>query len=580
MALFEVQEKKPVLHRIIDLTELLIGASCIILLIWEFGSARWGKSVPQDEKALIESFDRIVVLAFLGKYLLSFLVARGKIRFIKSHIPETAALALLLSFAPISWTAFESHALTGIKVLLGILYPFRIVLRRIGSIKINTPLVVAFSFLTVIVTGTLVLSLPKAIASGEANILVSFFTATSATCVTGLSVVNIGEHFTFFGQVAILVLIQLGGLGLMSFVAFFIYAFRSRIPFKGELMIRDALSLSRVSALGSVIQFIIIGTLLVESAGAAMIYFTFPFPGDCGVPSRIFFSVFHSISAFCNSGLGLLPNSFASVRSSVPLNLIAASLIVIGGLGFAVNMNIARYVKSIFSRKRIQTARQFGLQTRIVVLTSIVLLACGSFTIYLLESSNAFKEFSAKEKVLASFFQSVSARTAGFSTVDLSTFSTATCLVIILLMFIGASPASTGGGVKTSTFFVLILTIVARLRNRENVEVFKRTLPQSVIANGLTILAISVLIVFASSLALSITDNGVEFLRLLFESVSAFGTVGYSTGITAALSAAGKIVLILTMFIGRIGPLTIVLAMSRQAIPKRYEYPHETVMMG
>jgi trk system potassium uptake protein TrkH len=580
MALFEVQEKRAVLHRVIDLAELFIGAGCIILLVWEFGSTRWGESLPAPEKALIETFDRVIALAFLGKYLLSLLAARGKVRFIRSYITETAVLALLLLVSPFAWVAPRHCALTGIKIFLGVLYPFRIILQRIANLRVNTPLMVAFSFLTLIVAGTVVLSLPKTVASGEADILTSFFTATSATCVTGLTVVDIGTYFTPAGQVAILVLIQLGGLGLMTFVAFFIFTFRSRIAFKGELMIRDALSLSRVSALGSVILFIIGGTFVVESAGAVMLYFNFPFPADWSIGYRIFFSVFHSISSFCNAGLCLLSNSFASVRGSLPLNLIASLLIVAGGLGFAVNMNIARYVKSIFSGKRAPKVRQFGLQTRIVVLATIVLLASGTLVIYLLESSNAFREFSAKEKVLASVFQSVSARTAGFSTVDFGSFSNATCLVIILLMFIGASPGSTGGGVKTSTFFVLILTIMARLRNRENVEVFKRTLPQSVIANGLTILAISVLVVFASSLALSVTDKGIEFLKLLFESVSAFGTVGYSTGITAALSAAGKIVLILTMFVGRIGPLTIVLSMSRQAGPKKYEYPQEAVMMG
>jgi trk system potassium uptake protein TrkH len=580
MALFEYQEKRAVLHRVLDLVELFIGATCLILLAWEFGSTRWGKSLSAPEKALIETFDRVIVLAFLGKYLLSLLAARGKVRFIRSYITETAVLALLLLVSPFAWVALRHYVLTGVKIFFGVLYPFRIILQRIASLRVNTPLVVAFSFLTLIVAGTVVLSLPKAVVSGEVDVLTSFFTATSATCVTGLSVVNIGTHFTPAGQVAILVLIQLGGLGLMTFVAFFIFAFRSRIAFKGELIIRDALSLSRVSALGNVILFIIAGTFVVESAGAAIMYFNFPFPADWSVGYRIFFSVFHSISAFCNAGLSLLPDSFASVRGSLPLNLIASLLIVAGGLGFAVNMNIARYVKSIFGRKGAPKVRQFGLQTRIVVLATIVLLASGTLVIYLLESSNAFREFSAKEKVLAAVFQSVSARTAGFSTVDFGSLSNATCLVIILLMFIGASPGSTGGGVKTSTFFVLILTIVTRLRNRESVEVFKRTLPQSVIANGLTILAISVLVVFASSLALSITDKGFEFLRLLFESVSAFGTVGYSTGITAALSAAGKIVLILTMFIGRIGPLTIVLSMSRQAIPKKYEYPQETVMMG
>jgi potassium uptake TrkH family protein len=580
MALFEVQEKRAVINRVTDLLELIIGAGCLILLAWEFGSPRWGKSVPADERALIEVFDRIVILAFLGKYLLSFLSARGKVKFVRSHMTDTTVLALLALVVPLTWHGFGDYVLIGIKAFLGVLYPFRIIVRRIGTLKVNTPLVVAFSFLTVIVAGTVVLSLPKAIVSDEPNILTSFFTATSATCVTGLTVVNIGTHFTLFGQVAILILIQLGGLGLMSFVAFFIFASRSRIGVKEELMLRDALSLSRVSELSNVILFIITGTFVVELVGAVLMYFSFPFPPDLDIPSRIFFSAFHSISAFCNAGLGLLPDSFASVRSSIPLNLIASLLIVVGGLGFAVNMNIARYVKSIFSRKRIQIPRRFGLQTRIVVLTSIVLLACGSFAIYLLESSNALKAFSTKEKVLASFFQSVSARTAGFATVDFSTLSTATCMVVIFLMFIGASPGSTGGGVKTSTFFVLILMIVARLRNREDVEVFKRTLPQSVIATGLSVLTISILVVFASSLALSITDKGVEFLRLLFESVSAFGTVGYSTGITAGLSAAGKIVLILTMLVGRIGPLTIVLAMSRQAIPRKYQYPPETVMMG
>ncbi|MFH1423085.1 MAG: potassium transporter TrkG [Planctomycetota bacterium] len=580
MARFESQEDKSLLYKILDVVELFIGAACLVLLAWEFGSTRWGVALPAEEKTVIGIFDYIVVIVFLVKYLINFLSIRNKIKFLKIFMPDTAAAVLLIIFcAGISGSA-QNYIIVCVKIFLGIFYPFRVILHRIIRIHANTPLLIAFSFLTVIVCGTIVLSLPKSFVSGNLSILNSFFTATSATCVTGLVVVDTGTYFTPFGQAAILIMIQIGGLSLMTFVAFFIFAFKSKMAFKEELMIRDALALGQVSGLSYAVLFIIVGTIFVEAAGAALLYFCFSFPADMSVGSKIFFSVFHSISAFCNAGFGLLSDSFSAYRSSIPLNLVSCFLILTGGLGFAVNMNLIKFSKSLVWKKQKAKVHQFGLQTKIVILFSLILVATGALAIYLLESANSYKEFSTKDKILASVFQSVSARTAGFNTVDFSVLSDATKYVIIFLMFIGASPGSTGGGVKTSTVFVLILMILSRLRNRENVEIFKKTLPQSVISNCLSILAISVTVVFLSSLALTITEKGTEFIKLLFESVSAFATVGYSTGITPFLSAGGKIVLILTMFIGRIGPLTMVLAMSMQTIPKKYKYPEESVMMG
>jgi trk system potassium uptake protein TrkH len=277
-------------------------------------------------------------------------------------------------------------------------------------------------------------------------------------------------------------------------------------------------------------------------------------------------------------------------RSFIPLNLVIAALIIIGGLGFVVNYNILSFSRSKLRRRKklavvpketsLEKLRHFGVHTNIVVITTVILLAAGTFLVYILESSHSFASFSTADKLTASFFQSVTARTAGFNTVDTSALTPATLIIVIILMFIGASPGSTGGGIKTSTFALFVLAAVSRLRNRNRVEVFKRTIPQSVIFNGVVVVVVALSVVLVSTIVLTVTEEGVDFVGMLFEVVSAFGTVGLSTGVTPGLSVAGKITIIITMFVGRIGPLTLMLAMSGQEIVKRYEYPEESVMIG
>ncbi len=603
-------------NRVLGSVKLVLAFVCGLALLWEFGSTQYGVPISAGEKSIIGLLDYFIIAVFLGKNVLTPLLSRDAGSYLKRNFVEMLLSIILVLFILTSTERSYEYPLIGVKLFAMIVYPYRVLVTVLARVRTNTPLTVAFSFLAIIIIGLLLFMLPKSTVSGDMKAVDALFTATSATCVTGLIVVDTGRYFSPFGQAVLLCLIQVGGLGLMTFMAFFSMALGRGLGLKQEMLIKDTLSLEHRFGLRHVIVFILTMTFVVEAAGAFALYFTFPFPPGYSLGAKVWFSVFHSISAFCNSGFSLFSTSFMTARTHIPLNIVAAALIVIGGLGFVVNYNILSFLRARFRRKKrftfasketgLAKLGQFGVHTKVVIITTIILLAAGTFCVYLIEAPRNFGYDSSKvklgpgEKLTASFFQSVTARTAGFNTVDIGPrfeksessphnsdpelitkgLAPATQLLVIILMFIGASPGSTGGGIKTATFAMLVFVIIARLRNRNNIEVFKRTIPQRVISNGFVVVIVALSVVLISTMLLTITEEGANFISVLFEVVSAFGTVGLSTGITGSLSVAGKITIIVTMFVGRIGPLTLMLAMSRQEIAKRYEYPEEGIMIG
>lgn len=435
--------------------------------------------------------------------------------------------------------------------------------------RLSPPKMLVLGFAGLIFAGALLLNTSWATQSGEPpGFLTALFTATSAVCVTGLVVVDTGTFWSSFGQTVILLLIQLGGLGIMTSATIFSILLGRQIGLKERILIRESLGQVNVAGMVRLVRYILIYTAAVEGFFALVLMLRLA--RDYPWPHNIWYGVFHAVSAFNNAGFDLF-GQFRSLTGYVAdpvVNFGIALPIIIGGLGFSV-------IAEVIERRR---WRRFSLHTKLALLTTGVLLADGTVLFLVLESRHTLAGFSWPVKVLASFFQSVTPRTAGFNTVDIGALAPVTQLWLCFLMFIGASPGSTGGGIKTTTFTLLVLTLWSLVAGREATEVFGRRVPlgQVLKAVGICLLALGWL---GFVLLVLLAVEGKDFLRLLFEAVSAFGTVGLSTGITPALTPVGRIAIILTMFIGRLGPLTIAYALAQQR-RVTFRYPEENIMVG
>lgn len=449
--------------------------------------------------------------------------------------------------------------------------------------KLNPPQIVIFSFLSAILVGTLLLCLPIATRSGKGLSLIdSLFTATSATCVTGLIVRDTGAYFSAFGKLVILALIQMGGLGIMTFSTLFAILLGRKLTIKHDLVIQRTMAPNKVQNLVTLVKYILFITLGIELLGALCLAARWASVSDWTFGKIFVNSVFHAVSAFCNAGFSLFPSSFTSFFGDTYINLIMIFLIIIGGIGFIVILELPRLLRFIKGKP----FHRVSIQTKIALSVSLCLIVAGALLFFLAENNNTLAEASLKGKVLGSFFQSVTARTAGFNTLNIGALATPTLCILIFLMFIGASPGSTGGGIKTGTFGILLATLSSMIKNRDRVSIFKRTIPKEVVRKALVVLLLSLGWIFIAVILLSAVeykrapaaDN--FFLRILFEIISAFGTVGLSTGITSTLSVFGKIIVVITMFAGRIGPLTMALAIALKRDRAAYTYPEEKIMIG
>jgi len=393
----------------------------------------------------------------------------------------------------------------------------------------------------------------------------------------------------------ILALIQLGGLGIVVFGAVFALLLGQALSLRESVAMQDLLSASTLGRIGNMIAFIFVGTLAIEAVGVAgLVGMWDDVPGRVGSVQELWFcSIFHSISAFCNAGFSLFSDSFVSYNGSWSVYGIVCPLIVLGGLGFGVLYDLAniaadrtkRFFKKLFSKRyrfSMEAPKRMQLQTKIVLCVSASLILGGMFLLMLLERYTSSGEYTQNPGVLGALFQSVTARTAGFNTVDISALSPSGKFTLILLMFIGGSPGSTAGGIKTVTLAVVIMTAVAALRKRGEVEMFRRSVRVTVVGRAITVTLLFVAVLFTATLALAITENsnGFSLMDIAFEAGSALGTVGLTTGITSFLTTAGKLIIIAVMLIGRLGPLTLLAALTFNIKPGRYNYPEEAIIVG
>jgi len=436
----------------------------------------------------------------------------------------------------------------------------------------SPPQMVVIGFLTVILIGTALLSLPQATAEGKRQPLIdALFTATSGVCVTGLVVHDIGRYFSLFGQIVILLLIQIGGLGYMTMATFLFLLIGKTISLRERLIMQQSMP---QFSLGGVVQFakyVLKVTLVLELTGATILCLRWM--GRYSILKSVYLGIFHSISAFCNAGFGLFSDSLMGFRGDTVICLTTIGLIILGGIGYVVLSDIY-YL-------RFRKFPQLSIHSRMVLLVSLSLIVLGAVALFLFESKNplTLAGLPGKEKILVSLFQAVTPRTAGFSVIDVGGMVQASLFFTILLMFIGASPGGTGGGIKTTTFGVMLATVWATLKGRRDVSLFKHRFPREVINKSFVLSFLSLFFVAIITMFITSKEN-YKFIEILFETMSAFGTVGLSTGITSGLSNLGKALIILTMFVGRLGPLTIGVAMVREGEDLRFRYPEQRVLVG
>lgn len=460
--------------------------------------------------------------------------------------------------------------------------------RRWGLGVLSHPAkLIAVSFLVLIALGTLCLTFPRATTDGQGTSLVdATFTATSATCVTGLAVLNTNDDaasdqrrqsFSPFGQAVILMLIQVGGLGIMTLSAAVVLLLGRRLGMRSQALLQQVMEESSRRDLERSIRFIVQMTLIVETAGAVILFFRFwPVLGDA--EAAAVYAIFTSVSAYCNAGFSLWSDSLTGFRSDWVVMFTVMGLITAGGIGFTVVAALAD--PGIFRRLPAATWRRWPVHVRVVLTVSLALVVGGWVVYYFLEFHESLDGLSRGDRIVAALFQSVTMRTAGFNTVDFGQLGRVTLVAMLLLMMIGGSSGSTAGGVKTSTVAVVFLSVRAMLGGRDDVEVGGRTIPKTIVYKSVSILVIFVLLFIAGLTGLLLTQPAMPFEALLFETMSALATVGVSMGITPDLSPAGKMVVIFLMFVGRIGPLTLALAVGEKSGRVSLRYPEGKIMVG
>ncbi|WP_336774029.1 TrkH family potassium uptake protein [Paenibacillus sp. MMO-58] len=442
----------------------------------------------------------------------------------------------------------------------------------LNILKWSPPRILVFGFAMIIVIGAVLLSMPFASSDGSRLPFIdALFTATSATCVTGLVVVDTGTYFSTFGKIIILSLIQIGGLGFMTMATLIALVLRKRISLKERLILQEAMNQTSMEGIVRLIRRVIFYSLTIELVGAILFAVRFAF--DMPLGRAVWYGVFHSISFFNNAGFDIFGH-FRSLTMYVgdPLvNIVSMLLIIFGGLGFIVMADLLEYRKN----------KRLSLHSKVVLSTTGILIAVGALVIFIFEfsNSNTMGSLNWGEKILASFFQSVTPRTAGANTLDYTQLRQATVFFTVILMFIGASPGSTGGGIKTTTFTTMVGAVIAMIRGREDIVLFHYRLGKDRIFKALTITMLSLTLVIFVTMLLSTTEDQ-QFLKILFETTSAFGTVGLTTGITPELTFFGKIVIALTMFAGRLGPLTLAYALGPKTEKELYRYPEGKITIG
>ncbi|MCB0742400.1 MAG: TrkH family potassium uptake protein [Ignavibacteriae bacterium] len=445
--------------------------------------------------------------------------------------------------------------------------------------KLSPQSLLVISFVLVILFGAILLMQPFSLTKNDISFVDALYTSASATCVTGLTVVDTGTFFSLSGQIILLFLIQIGGIGVMSFSVLFLFFLKGKFGIGSREIIQETLSFFDTIDVSSLLKSVFIFTITIEAIGAVLLTVRFLF--DMPIEQAVFAGIFHSISAFCNAGFSIFPDSLVGYQSDLYVNVVISLLIILGGIGFIVLYEVKKQIGSKFSFIKL------SLHSRVVIKISLFLIIIGAVFIFLFEYSVSMKDMNLSTKIMTSIFQSITARTAGFNTIDIYSLSMPSLFLIIILMFIGASPASTGGGIKTATLAVVIAFIRSKVRDSKNVNISFTTLPFKVLSKAIVVVVFAISIIVLFSFLITIVElehipfnaNGDRFLEIFFEVVSAFGTVGLSTGITPDFTTLGRLLIIIIMLAGRVGPLTVASAIGSKDF-KDIKYAEDNILVG
>ena len=453
--------------------------------------------------------------------------------------------------------------------------------------QVSPTQIILLSFLLVMIAGSILLSLPISSLDKSTRFIDHFLVSASSTCVTGLLPFSISSQYTVFGQIVVLVLIQIGGLGFLTLLNLFYLLFQKKVSLTNKIIMKEALNLNTLKDVGLYIKRVVDYTLIFEIIGTVLL--SIVFVPEFGLFKGIYYSLFHSVSAFCNAGIDVLgSNSFVAYQSNVLVNLVISFLVIAGGLGFIVWIDIADSVSKYKEKYKVFKLKNYfnviSLHTKISVVLSILLLFVGTVMILALEFNNVstIGNMNFLEKLLTCFFHSASIRTAGFTTIDCSLLTDATKIFMCMFMYIGGCPGSTAGGIKTVTFAIIVLYVYAFIKGHQTIKVMKRSVSEQVVRGSLTIGVVSIFILIVSLFMLLIVENR-PIIDLILEVFSAITTVGISAHLTPLLSDFGKIIIIILMYIGRLGPMTLVLLFSKrnnQMKGKDILYPNEDVLIG
>jgi len=582
-------------HRLVNFLDtlmLILGLGVIVSLVIEYGFY-----VSESTLQILHYIDYSVLFYFVGHNLLKILLVDDKKSLFQTHRLDFIFIGLLVVFLLLYnplWQIihFAQHLekvpmrqiakiyifATQLFILVAALFTAFKFGNRFAFADFKPITILLGSFALIILIGTGLLMLPKATSQGPISFVDALFTSTSATCVTGLIVVDTGTYFSQFGHWIILVLIQVGGLGIMTMAAFFAIALGTKMSVTGRMVMRDLLAGESLEKIGQSIWQILGLTFFFEIIGVVALYNLFP-EGSAGPDGPLFNALFHAVSAFCNAGFSLYSDSLIQFSHQGLLVGTIAALIVVGGVGFPVLINLLGHrffgTTGVFGKKQLRVS----IQTRIVLGVSGGIILVGA--IWIIFSHFIFTQGSPLnyQVLIHSIFQSITARTAGFNTMDISSLALPALVGLMILMFIGASPGSTGGGIKTTTFYLSVRALWSRLRGKSATEYRYRTLPNQLLYQSLLLILAAQFVIAVSFILLTMSETQSP-VSLLFETFSAFGTVGLSLGATPELTGFGKYVIIATMYIGRVGPLAFVIALGKRMRKQLYEYPEESVMIG
>jgi trk system potassium uptake protein TrkH len=586
------------------LEQVLTGVKSVtsVIIVVSFALLFGFYELPLPIRLLVGVLTGMLFIFLAGK-LIRLFNAQSKREYLVANwyeIPMLIALGIALVGAGRWFGQTEPspmrHWAIALYLIVDVTIKFFMLCVRLAATGKDPSRVLVASFVVLILTGAALLMLPKA-TPGRASLpfVDALFTSTSATCVTGLAVKDTGTSFTLMGQLVILALIQLGGLGIVILGAVLALLLGQALSVRESVAMQDLLSAGTLGRINRMVVFVFTATALIELTGAvALLHLWNSVPGRAlDVHHQWYYSIFHSVSAFCNAGFGLFGDSLVSYNRCWEVYLVVGPLIVLGGLGFGVLYDLGGVVldrtlricrRSIHRRCPVfqQGPRRMWLQTKIVLAMTVCLIVGGMLALFAFEKLTGPGPAARNFSLLDALFQSVTARTAGFNSVDIAALSDAGKFLLILLMLIGGSPGGTAGGIKTVTFVVILMAVVATLRRREDVEIFNRSISLLIVRRAITVAVLFVVALFGATLGLCITEASSRFtmMQLFFEVASALGTVGLSTGITPSLTAAGKLIIILVMLTGRLGPLTLLAALAFNAKPVRYNYPDEAIVVG